>query len=67
MEYVYCNILPVKRKGDFTMSEEANKFYTDEINGMLDKIDRTDVLIYIYKLTKDIFDECYPNQKGGVE
>lgn len=49
------------------MSEETNTFYADEIRGMIDKIDRTDVLIYIYKLAKDIFDECYPNQKGGAE
>lgn len=48
------------------MNEETNKLYADEIKEMVNKIDRTDVLIYIYKLTKDVFDECYPNQKGGV-
>lgn len=49
------------------MSEETNKFYANEIKEMVDKIDRTDVLLYIYKIAKDIFDECYPNQKGGAD
>lgn len=49
------------------MNEETtNKFYADEIKEMVNTIDSTDVLIYIYKLTKDIFDEYYPNQKGGA-
>lgn len=40
--------------------------YKTEIIGMLENIDRHDVLEYLYKIAKDIYDECYPSEKGGA-
>lgn len=46
--------------------EEANKFYAEEIKRITDEIDRTDILIYIYKCARAIFEEQYPEKNRGV-
>lgn len=47
------------------MSSEK-QFYAEEIKRITDEIDRTDILIYIYKCARAIFEEQYPEKNRGV-
>lgn len=48
------------------MAEAYLQVERERISALLEQIDRLDVLGYIWKISKDIVDECYPAEKGGA-